>query len=832
MYKTIAVMLFALNSLAINNTLLGVAPNNTYLGFKTDYTTNVTDYFIISDTNDNKNLSYPFIYNEDLTEDSRIVPNIGLDSSIKDGVNVNNISSDMLLNIDLGNKSIYIPYAKKYFALNSTNELTYSDTLYSFEVMELRTTQVGGFEHANLAFGYINPLLGNEISIRSYKDPTKDKPFYSINNGGSGFSYSSYIPLYEANIFKNSFSSLSLVDEIISDNAASTLNTYTYYYEKYVGLNYYERQLFQTSLMTDYAAARTIYEGLVTTGPYKNSPVKTLSVKYVDDAISDLIPYEYYSIRDANSVLVVNSLQANDNGEIVLPDEFFGKSLEIRKAYENTATDASDPYAFNLLDKPAFTDSLTIDYINENIGGMSSASNYQIKVDNVVTPLVISTEGKTNIEEEWFGKTVSIRKLGNETTPNSIYKEIILPARSSETVEAPFVPINITDTEISLEEVVGFEFSIDEINWTTTPSFKDLTPETYYSVYFRKSATETSFRSETLGISGFETKKKNPNTVSNDAIIKSIAFSSIIINGEAGTEYSLDNMHFSSIGDASNEVQLSLDPTLDKTEVTLTLFSRLKADETYGPSISRTQSFNAPSYKMYLTASINELFIKYNKYDSTEMLSFKNSLIEEVDNISNVEELTIQMEMLEPRFAYRASQDKAIYEFYKNLSSSSSSRVANIYQTIKDHINNLSFDDARAMEIGYELYFTNYINGFNDSITLEVYRDQKLKIINDTFNSYLHSKTFTSEEKVELWTAYKASFNSILSATTIEEIDANFSKAAAAFSTKSEVGVVALKMDELSSVRDVSIIAFSSLVVIGSLLLISLAILKREKNER
>lgn len=137
---------------------------------------------------------------------------------------------------------------------------------------------------------------------------------------------------------------------------------------------------------------------------------------------------------------------------------------------------------------------------------------------------------------------------------------------------------------------------------------------------------------------------------------------------------------------------------------------------------------------MYLTASINELFIKYNKYDSTEMLSFKNSLIEEVDNISNVEELTIQMEMLEPRFAYRASQDKAIYEFYKNLSSSSSSRVANIYQTIKDHINNLSFDDARAMEIGYELYFTNYINGFNDSITLEVYRDQKLKIINDTFN--------------------------------------------------------------------------------------------------
>ena len=145
-------MLLVLNSLGVNNnnTILRVAPNNTYLGFKMDYTTNSTDYFIMSDTNDNDNLSYPYIYNEDLTEDSKIIPNIGLESTIMDGVNVNNISSDMLLNIDLINKTIYIPYAKKYFALNSTNELSYSDTLYSFEIMELRTTKVGGFEHANL----------------------------------------------------------------------------------------------------------------------------------------------------------------------------------------------------------------------------------------------------------------------------------------------------------------------------------------------------------------------------------------------------------------------------------------------------------------------------------------------------------------------------------------------------------------------------------------------------------------------------------------------------------------------------------------------------------
>lgn len=716
--------------------------------------------------------------------------------------------------------------------MNSTNELSYSDTLYSFEIMELRTTKVGGFEHANLVFGYINPTLGNEITIKSYQDPARDRPFYSINSGGTGFNYSSYIPLYEANTFKNNFSSLSFVEEILSDNAATTLNTYTYYNEKYLGLNYYERQLFQTSLMTDYVTARSIYEGLGTTAFYKNSPVKTLSINYVDDAISDLIPFEFYTIKDANSELVFNNLQANNNGEIILPDDAFGKTLEIRKAYDNLATDVSDPYSFTLLEKPTLSDPLTIGYIDEYIEGLSVNSNYQIKIDNVVTPLPSSNEGKIKIIEEWLGKTISIRKIGNDTTPNSLYKDIVLPARPNELIELPFTVINITDTEISLEEAVGFEFSIDEINWTTIPVFKDLYPEYYYAVYYRKIATETSFHSSTLGNRSFETKKTNVNIVSNDATIKSINFNSVIINGETGIEYSLDNISFNSILDTSSEVTLSIAPTLDKTEMTLTLYSRFKADDVYGPSISREQNIKAPSYKMYLTSSIDELFTKYNKYDSSEMLSFKKSLIEEVDKISTLEEIMMQMEMLEVRFAYRASQDKAIYEFYKNLSSSSSTRVTTIYQTIKDHINNLSFEDARAMDIGYELYFTNYIYGFNESINLEMYRDQKLKSINDIFNSYLHSKTFTNEEKTSLWSAYKVNFNSILNATSVEEIDINFSKAATIYGVKSEVEVVAQKNPDLKSVRDISLIVISSLSFVGLILLITLLVLKRKKYER
>lgn len=528
MYKTFLVLLISVSSVALkSNNVLNEVNSNSYLSVNTSADFLSTDYFIagdIEDTIKRPKVTYPFVYNETLLEDSKEINNLGKDNVNPCGIHINSVSSDMLLNIDLTNKSVYIPYAKKYFALTESHVFYFSDTVYNFDILRVSNTVVNGFDHKNLLIGFLNPTLGNEILFSAmWKENEYTKPYYALETSTSGdYTKSFYFPLYNVNTFASPiYSSLFFVNQLIADNTAGTLKDYTIYYDNFTNLNFSERKLFQESQIADYVTARGIYESLGTTNLYKNTPVTAVSFDYPNDKLTGLVPVDYYSIKDTSTNIEYNNLKSSDEGSILIDGALFGKTVEIKKGETFTSTNASDSFSFSIPARPLFNETIKLDYFNENIVGFSPLSKYNIYLNNVPTAYTSLDDGSIKIQEEWFGQTLLVQKIGNETQPNSVSVELLISARPSE--ETPVITVkNLTDTTISLEPVPGFEFSLDEITRSANPTFNDLNPESFYTVFFRKSATENFPHSITFGRNEYQTKMQNINIPTLDANIISI----------------------------------------------------------------------------------------------------------------------------------------------------------------------------------------------------------------------------------------------------------------------------------------------------------------------
>ena len=114
------------------------------------------------------------------------------------------------------------------------------------------------------------------------------------------------------------------------------------------------------------------------------------------------------------------------------------------------------------------------------------------------------------------------------TSPNSYgyrVKTIALPEE--------IVFENIGWSSVQIAYTYGCEYSLDGLNWQTNNYFSDLTPEGTYTFYKRYYATNTSYASEYVTATA---------TLQSGAVVptvKTVAYTSIILNEQEGYEYSL-----------------------------------------------------------------------------------------------------------------------------------------------------------------------------------------------------------------------------------------------------------------------------------------------------
>ena len=90
------------------------------------------------------------------------------------------------------------------------------------------------------------------------------------------------------------------------------------------------------------------------------------------------------------------------------------------------------------------------------------------------------------------------RVAETDTTYVSAVSEATKVTTLKSTVAAPAAPIiaEKTDTTVTLQTFLGYEYKMDDGAWTTDPVFTDLDPETEYSFYQRIVETDTTYASD------------------------------------------------------------------------------------------------------------------------------------------------------------------------------------------------------------------------------------------------------------------------------------------------------------------------------------------------
>lgn len=131
-----------------------------------------------------------------------------------------------------------------------------------------------------------------------------------------------------------------------------------------------------------------------------------------------------------------------------------------------------------------------IDYREEKLTGL--AANGQYTVNNVT--YTADAQGKIALESGWFNNNLSIVKQGNNiTTLDSAPQSLSVPAR-------PNVPVpeavSRTDTQITLRQITGVRYRVNDGEWQDSSEFSELTARTKYTFEAFYLSTTSSFRSQ------------------------------------------------------------------------------------------------------------------------------------------------------------------------------------------------------------------------------------------------------------------------------------------------------------------------------------------------
>jgi hypothetical protein len=138
--------------------------------------------------------------------------------------------------------------------------------------------------------------------------------------------------------------------------------------------------------------------------------------------------------------------------------------------------------------EPEETPNIQIDFENEELTGFTSGAAYSINGTTTTSDSV-----SIDIDDDWFGDSLSIVKKGNgTTTTDSTAQTLSIPSRP--TIGNVYIDANTNSIVVTCDDS-GCEFSIDGKNWQDNGTFTGLESGTEYTIYVRKKATENSFRS-------------------------------------------------------------------------------------------------------------------------------------------------------------------------------------------------------------------------------------------------------------------------------------------------------------------------------------------------
>ena len=140
-----------------------------------------------------------------------------------------------------------------------------------------------------------------------------------------------------------------------------------------------------------------------------------------------------------------------------------------------------------------------IDFRSETLIGLTAGASYSITPTGGTAVTVTASEnGTIDIQEGWYGKTLSIIKVArNGDYSDSEAQSLSIPARPNR----PTAPLKLTKTADSItitNSYSGCEFSVDGTSWNDTGAFSSLTAGTAYSVQVRVKATDSSFKSASM----------------------------------------------------------------------------------------------------------------------------------------------------------------------------------------------------------------------------------------------------------------------------------------------------------------------------------------------
>lgn len=158
-----------------------------------------------------------------------------------------------------------------------------------------------------------------------------------------------------------------------------------------------------------------------------------VQVDYENGKLTNFCPNREYTINGVSigtpeyddSILGIDK---NIGGNMDIPEEWYGTTIEIVKKASSDAYTDSEPQLLEIptLPEPPTIGELTIDYANERLYGLESGKEYTVNGKDVaLTTFVYPTTGTGfEIADDWFGTTITVAIKDTDTS-----KDIAIPAR-------------------------------------------------------------------------------------------------------------------------------------------------------------------------------------------------------------------------------------------------------------------------------------------------------------------------------------------------------------------------------------------------------------------
>ena len=215
--------------------------------------------------------------------------------------------------------------------------------------------------------------------------------------------------------------------------------------------------------------------------------------------IADEIDGEYSDILDATS------------NTYTLQEDDFEKFIKVTATgtgkYKGTkASEAVGPIKKYLISVDIDGDSSFGETLTALLTPGSATTNFQWTIcdteDGSYNDLLDETGQTYTVVEEDIGKWIKVIAVGTDKYTGTVFSDS-LGAISKADAQAPPAPTanNKTDNSITLNEINGAEYKIEDGNWQDSPEFTGLIPDTTYTFYARYKETNTHFASDLTGAS-------------------------------------------------------------------------------------------------------------------------------------------------------------------------------------------------------------------------------------------------------------------------------------------------------------------------------------------